>query len=103
MGDLKVQTAAAEERVAQAVKRADEADAKAAKAALEVKEIGNKCDALKRRLAKAEDKVQIGKEELRRSKATAEGLEERVSELVVELKQAHNKCEVSEELRISQA
>ena len=115
---MKIQIGVAEERAVNADKRAEDAEAKAAKSALDLKESVNKCDALRRRLVKAEEKVQAGKEELCRSKAASESAEEKAAKLVLEVKQVHNKCEalrkrktkseekreaVCEELRMSQA
>ena len=58
---VKANIEAAEERARQAVKRAEEAEAKPTKSALDAKEVGNKCDALIKR-------CQDVKEELRTSR-----------------------------------
>ena len=57
MGDVQVKLAAA-------LKRAEEAEGRAARLALDARDRGNKCDALRKRCHSLKD-------ELRRSKATA--------------------------------
>ena len=70
-------------KLAAALKRAEEAEGKAARLALDAQDRGNKCDALKKRCHSLKD-------ELRRSKAAAE---EKVARSVLLVKQAENKSD----------
>ena len=80
MGDVQVKLAAA-------LKRAEEAEGRAARLALDARDRGNKCDALRKRCHSLKD-------ELRRSKAAAEAAEEKVdARSVLLVKQAENKSD----------
>ena len=96
VGDLKVNLAAA-------LKRAEEAEERASRLALDAQERGNKCDALKKRCRSLKD-------ELRNSKAATEAAEERVAKSVLLVKQAENKADalkkrmkkMNEELKLAE-
>ena len=96
VGDVKVNLAAA-------LKRAEEAEGRAERLALDAQERGNKCDALRKRCRSLKD-------ELRNSKAATIAAEERVAQSVLLVKEAENKADalrkrmnkLREELKLGQ-
>ena len=77
--DVKVNLAAA-------LKRAEEAEGRAARLALDAQERGNKCDALRKRCRSLKDELRIGKD-------AAKAAEERVAQSVLLVKEAENKAD----------